>query len=114
MKQHPIPQNVLDVEFKLFTKFTVREFAYIAIGFGFGGIFIQIPRAGAFTDGVPCPNRVAVNPIHQFYLNLYAVVGAGNPNPVIINDAFFGSHVLVYVKTVAVGNLPEPGILRTP
>jgi hypothetical protein len=40
MKQHPIPQNILDVEFKLFTKFTVREFTYMSIGVGFGGIFL--------------------------------------------------------------------------
>lgn len=54
MRQHPIPQNILDVEFKLFTKFTVREFAYMAIGIGFGGIFLyfftkgQLPAIIAF------------------------------------------------------------------
>lgn len=42
MKQHAIPQNILDVEFKLFTKFTVREFLYISLGIGFGGIFIYL------------------------------------------------------------------------
>jgi len=42
MKQHPIPQNILDIEFKLFTKFTVKEFAYIAVGVGFGGIFLYL------------------------------------------------------------------------
>lgn len=42
MKQHPIPQNILDIEFKLFTKFTVKEFVYIALGFGFGGIFLYL------------------------------------------------------------------------
>lgn len=42
MRQHPIPQNILDVEFKLFTKFTVKEFAYLAIGVGFGGIFLYL------------------------------------------------------------------------
>lgn len=40
MKQHPIPQNILDIEFKLFSKFTVREFIYIASGIGIGGIFL--------------------------------------------------------------------------
>jgi hypothetical protein len=54
MRQHPIPQNILDVEFKLFTKFTIREFAYMAIGVGFGGIFLyfftkgQLPSIIAF------------------------------------------------------------------
>lgn len=42
MRQHAIPQNILDVEFKLFTKFTLKEFAYLAIGVGFGGIMIYL------------------------------------------------------------------------
>lgn len=42
MRQHAIPQNVLDVEFKLFTKFTLKEFAYLAIGLGFGGVMIYL------------------------------------------------------------------------
>ncbi len=42
MKQHPIPQNILDVEFKLFTKFTLKEFAYIAAGTVVGGVFIYL------------------------------------------------------------------------
>jgi len=42
MRQHPIPQNILDVEFKLFTKFTLKEFAYIATGTVIGGVFIYL------------------------------------------------------------------------
>lgn len=42
MRQHAIPQNVLDVEFKLFTKFTLKEFAYLSIGVGFGGLMIYL------------------------------------------------------------------------
>lgn len=42
MKQHAIPQNVLDVEFKLFTKFTLKEFAYLALGIGFGGLILYL------------------------------------------------------------------------
>ncbi len=42
MRQHAIPQNVLDVEFKLFTKFTLKEFAYLAVGVGFGGLMIYL------------------------------------------------------------------------
>ncbi len=42
MRQHAIPQNILDIEFKLFTKFTLKEFAYLAIGFGIGGIMIYL------------------------------------------------------------------------
>lgn len=42
MRQHPIPQNILDVEFKLFTKFTLKEFAYLAIGLGLAGVLIYL------------------------------------------------------------------------
>ena len=42
MRQHAIPQNILDIEFKLFTKFTLKEFAYLAIGIGFGGVVIYL------------------------------------------------------------------------
>lgn len=42
MRQHAIPQNVLDVEFKLFTKFTLKEFTYLAIGVGFGGLMVYL------------------------------------------------------------------------
>ena len=40
MRQHAIPQNILDVEFKIFTKFTLKEFAYLGIGVGIGGVFL--------------------------------------------------------------------------
>lgn len=46
MRQHPIPQNILDVEFKLFTKFTLKEFIYLAIGIGFGGLMIYLVVSG--------------------------------------------------------------------
>jgi hypothetical protein len=46
MRQHAIPQNILDIEFKLFTKFTIREFVYLAVGIGFGGIFIYLFTSG--------------------------------------------------------------------
>ena len=42
MRQHAIPHNILDVEFKIFTKFTLKEFAYLAIGVGFGGLMIYL------------------------------------------------------------------------
>ncbi|WKZ30697.1 MAG: PrgI family protein [Candidatus Dojkabacteria bacterium] len=55
MKQHPIPQNILDVEFKLFTKFTVREFIYMAAGIGFGGIFLYFATRGELTYFIAVP-----------------------------------------------------------
>lgn len=55
MKQHPIPQNILDVEFKLFTKFTVREFIYMAAGIGFGGIFLYFATRGDLTYYIAIP-----------------------------------------------------------
>lgn len=55
MRQHPIPQNVLDVEFKLFTKFTLKEFAYLAIGIGIGGVFLYLTTKGQFPGIVGIP-----------------------------------------------------------
>lgn len=55
MRQHPIPQNILDVEFKLFSKFTLKEFAYLAIGLGLGGVmlYLMVSRAIPAILGVP-------------------------------------------------------------
>jgi len=55
MRQHAIPQNILDVEFKLFTKFTLKEFAYLAIGLGVGGIMIYLVVSGIIPPilGIP-------------------------------------------------------------
>lgn len=55
MRQHPIPQNILDIEFKLFTKFTIREFAYMAIGIGFGGIFLYLFSKGEIPAVIALP-----------------------------------------------------------
>ena len=55
MRQHAIPQNILDVEFKLFTKFTLKEFAYLAIGIGFGGVMIYLTASNIIPGilGIP-------------------------------------------------------------
>ena len=55
MRQHSIPQNILDVEFKLFTKFTLKEFAYLAIGIGLGGlmIYLTVSKVIPAVIGVP-------------------------------------------------------------
>ncbi len=55
MRQHPIPQNVLDVEFKLFTKFTLKEFAYLAIGVGIGGVFLYFTTKEQFPGIIGIP-----------------------------------------------------------
>lgn len=55
MRQHPIPQNVLDVEFKLFTKFTLREFTYLAIGVSIGGIFLYYTTKGQLPGIIGIP-----------------------------------------------------------
>lgn len=55
MRQHAIPQNILDIEFKLFTKFTVREFVYMAIGVGFGGIFLYFYTLGKIPGIISFP-----------------------------------------------------------
>ena len=55
MRQHAIPQNVLDVEFKLFTKFTLREFTYLAIGVSIGGIFLYYTTKGQIPGVIGIP-----------------------------------------------------------
>lgn len=55
MKQHAIPQNVLDVEFKLFTKFTLKEFAYLAIGVGLGGLILYLTVGGKIPGLIGIP-----------------------------------------------------------
>lgn len=55
MRQHPIPQNVLDIEFKLFTRFTLKEFAYLALGIGTGGIFLYFTVQGSIPGVIGIP-----------------------------------------------------------
>lgn len=55
MNQHPIPQNILDIEFKLFSHFTIKEFAYLAIGAGFGVIFLYLMSSGKVAPIVAIP-----------------------------------------------------------
>ncbi len=58
MKQHAIPQNVLDVEFKLFTKFTLKEFSYLAIGVGFGGLMLYLTVGGDIPKIIGIPTFI--------------------------------------------------------
>jgi len=55
MRQHPIPQNVLDIEFKLFGRFTVKEFVYIAIGVTIGGLFLYFWTEGMLSAVIAWP-----------------------------------------------------------
>lgn len=67
MRQHPIPQNVLDVEFKLFTKFTLREFAYLAIGVSIGGIFLYFTTKGQIPGIIGIPIFVIFSALGAFF-----------------------------------------------
>jgi hypothetical protein len=55
MRQHPIPHNILDIEFKLFGKFSAKQFGYIAIGAVTGGIFLLLRSNGAIPDIIAWP-----------------------------------------------------------
>jgi hypothetical protein len=66
MRQHPIPQNVLDVEFKLFTKFTLREFAFLAVGVGGGGIFLFLTSKGVIPGIIGIPVFIVMAGIGAF------------------------------------------------
>lgn len=67
MRQHAIPQNVLDVEFKLFTKFTLREFAYLAIGVSIGGIFLYFTTKGQIPGIIGVPIFVIFSALGAFF-----------------------------------------------
>ena len=43
MTQHPVPQNVIEVEFKLFGSFTLKQFSKILIGALAGVVFFVLP-----------------------------------------------------------------------
>ncbi len=66
MRQHPIPQNVLDIEFKLFTRFTLKEFAYLALGIGTGGIFLYFSIRGDIPGIVGIPIFAILSGIGSF------------------------------------------------
>lgn len=50
MEQHPIPKNIMDVEFKLFGNLTIRQFAYVAGAFVFGAFvfMLKLPQILSF------------------------------------------------------------------
>ncbi len=43
MEQHPVPQNIIDVEFKLFGSFTLKQFSKIIIGCLVGVVIYLLP-----------------------------------------------------------------------
>lgn len=55
MRQHPIPHNILDIEFRLFGKFTAKQFAYIAIGVVAGGLLLIMRANGALPNILAWP-----------------------------------------------------------
>lgn len=42
MEQHPIPKNIMDVEFKLFGNLTIRQFIYVASTFVIGAFIYTL------------------------------------------------------------------------
>lgn len=67
MRQHAIPQNILDVEFKIFTKFTLKEFAYLAIGIGVGGIFLYMYAKNQMPSFLAIPIFIVSSGIGIFF-----------------------------------------------
>lgn len=116
MRQHAIPQNVLDVEFKLFTRFTLKEFAYLAAGLVGGGIFLYysiggdlpgifgIPMfallagSGAFMALVPINDQ----PADVFIRNYFTAIN--NPTQrVWLNDEMKEKRIKPEVKSTTAG-----------
>jgi hypothetical protein len=76
MQQHPIPQNVLDVEFKLFTKFSLKEFAYLVAGLLSGSIFLFLNRQIGFPGIIAWPLFLFLSGVGLF-LALVPINGQG-------------------------------------
>jgi hypothetical protein len=67
MRQHPIPQNVLDVEFKLFTRFTLKEFAYLAAGIVSGAIFLVLNKQVGLPGIIAWPAFLTLSGVGAFF-----------------------------------------------
>jgi hypothetical protein len=67
MKQHPIPHNVLDVEFKLFTKFTLKEFGYLAAGVLSGSLFLLLNNQVGLPGIIAWPAFLLLSGIGAFF-----------------------------------------------
>jgi hypothetical protein len=67
MKQHPIPHNVLDVEFKLFTKFTLKEFGYLAAGVLSGSLFLLLNAQVGLPGLIAWPAFLILSGIGAFF-----------------------------------------------
>ena len=67
MKQHPIPQNVLDVEFKLFTKLTLKEFAYLAAGILAGSVFLLLNNQVGLPGIIAWPAFILLSGVGLFF-----------------------------------------------
>ena len=67
MKQHPIPQNVLDVEFKLFTKLTLKEFAYLAAGILAGSVFLLLNNQAGLPGIIAWPAFILLSGLGLFF-----------------------------------------------
>ena len=67
MRQHPIPQNVLDVEFKLFTKLTLKEFGYLAGGVLAGSVFLLLNNQAGLPGLIAWPAFILLSGVGLFF-----------------------------------------------
>lgn len=67
MRQHPIPQNVLDVEFKLFTKLTLKEFGYLAGGVLAGSVFLLLNNQVGLPGIIAWPAFILLSGVGLFF-----------------------------------------------
>jgi len=67
VQQHPIPHNILDFEFKLFSKLTVREFIYVAIGMGIAFVMIYNMSDGTIPGLIAIPIAVISGGLGLFF-----------------------------------------------
>jgi hypothetical protein len=88
MRQHSIPQNVLDVEFKLFTRFTIKEFVYMFAGISIGSIFIFLWTEGSL-------HGIIAFPVFLFFAGIGLILGL-----VPINDQPADQFIINYINAI--------------
>jgi len=95
MERHSVPQNIMDVEFKLFGAFTIKQFAYLAGGF-IGALLIYFLEIPGILKFLFIPISVTLG----LFTGLLRI--NGQPSTVFLSNfvsALFNSQVRVWKKT---------------
>lgn len=95
MERHSVPQNIMDVEFKLFGSFTIKQFAYLAAGF-IGALVV-------FVSPFPDLLKMILLPMSMILGIFLGVIKInGQPSSVFLSNfiaALFSSQTRIWQKS---------------